>query len=97
MRIRSTLLNRSLWLSTALVAFVAAGTGVAGAAGSVDATTDSSFGLLGPVGLVAVLLGIVGMTLGILRQRRKGQATEPPATPEETTRPTLTPHRRPPL
>jgi len=41
--------------------------------------------VLGPVGLVAVALGIVGMTLGVLRQRRKARAAEvaaPVAAPE---------------
>ncbi|HJQ47188.1 MAG TPA: hypothetical protein VJ870_12840 [Amycolatopsis sp.] len=86
-------------MSTALVALLAAGTGVATASETVDAATESSFGLLGPVGLVAVLLGIVGMTLGVLRQRRKAQAVEPPADPPagEGTRPSLTPYRQPPL
>nr|WP_184784704.1 hypothetical protein [Amycolatopsis jiangsuensis] len=37
-------------------------------------TTAAGFGMLGPVGLVAVSLGIVGMTLGVLRQRRKARA-----------------------
>ncbi|WP_431605666.1 hypothetical protein [Amycolatopsis melonis] len=37
-------------------------------------TNAESFGVLGPVGLVAVALGIVGMTLGVLRQRRKTRA-----------------------
>jgi hypothetical protein len=42
-----------------------------------------SFGVLGPVGLVAVALGIVGMTLGVLRQRRKTRVAEAaPAVPE---------------
>ncbi|NBH08924.1 hypothetical protein GTY80_37500 [Amycolatopsis sp. SID8362] len=46
-------------------------------------TTAESFGVLGPVGLVAVALGIVGMTLGVLRQRRKNRVAEAaPATPE---------------
>lgn len=38
-------------------------------------TNAESFGVLGPVGLVAVALGIVGMTLGVLRQRRKARST----------------------
>ncbi|WP_425548685.1 hypothetical protein [Amycolatopsis ultiminotia] len=37
-------------------------------------TGSAGFGMLGPVGLVAVALGIVGMTLGVLRQRRKARA-----------------------
>ncbi|HVW42294.1 MAG TPA: hypothetical protein VHC18_13175 [Amycolatopsis sp.] len=82
-------------MSTALLVVLSAGTGVADAAETADATTESSFGLLGPVGLVAVVLGIIGMTLGVLRQRRKAQMVEPPAVePEETTRPILTPYRQ---
>jgi hypothetical protein len=48
------------------------------------ATSNASFGVLGPVGLVAVALGIVGMTLGVLRQRRKARAAAvaEPAAPE---------------
>ena len=76
-------------------------TGVATAAPASQAEpTGMSFGLLGPVGLAAVLLGIIGMALGIVRQRRKAQAeTAGPVaidTPEEPTRPALTPYRRPP-
>ena len=37
-------------------------------------TSAASFGVLGPVGLAAVALGIVGMTLGVMRQRRKTRA-----------------------
>lgn len=67
-----------------------------------------TFGLLGPVGLVAVALGIVGMTAGVLRQRRKTRAavvTAEPGAPtvaamaeavlvEKPTRPALTPSPR---
>ncbi|SEP51802.1 hypothetical protein SAMN04489732_117120 [Amycolatopsis saalfeldensis] len=42
-------------------------------------TNSTGFGMLGPVGLVAVALGIVGMTLGVLRQRRKARAAAAPA------------------
>lgn len=46
-------------------------------------TNTESFGVLGPVGLVAVALGIVGMTLGVLRQCRKTRSAEAaPAAPE---------------
>ncbi|NKQ57955.1 hypothetical protein HFP15_34350 [Amycolatopsis sp. K13G38] len=85
---------------TTLLALLASGTGVAGATETVNADTDTSFGLLGPVGLVAVVLGVLGMALGALRHRRKAQAVEPqPAEPsaEETTRPSLTPYRQPPF
>ncbi len=51
---------------------------------TVQAETSDSFGVLGPVGLAAVALGIVGMTLGVLRQRRKVRAAEAaaPVAPE---------------
>ncbi|MBE8521640.1 hypothetical protein ILP97_29825 [Amycolatopsis sp. H6(2020)] len=64
-----------------VVALVPAGLLLAGgsafAAVTTTAQADSNveaFGVLGPVGLVAVALGIVGMTLGVLRQRRKARA-----------------------
>ncbi|WP_328606335.1 hypothetical protein OG943_41430 [Amycolatopsis sp. NBC_00345] len=64
-------------------------------------TTSAGFGMLGPVGLVAVALGIVGMMLGVLRQRRKARAAaapapvaEPRVDSEDPTRP-LTPLRQP--
>lgn len=88
-------------LGTVLLCLAAAGTGVANAADSqvAPATETMSFGVLGPVGLAAVVLGIVGMTLGVIRQRRK--ATQAPAKPAEVakdaTPPTLTPYRRPTL
>ncbi|KDN18270.1 hypothetical protein [Amycolatopsis rifamycinica] len=72
-----------------VVALVPAGLLLAGgsafAAVTTTARADSNaetFGLLGPVGLVAVALGIVGMTLGVLRQRRKTRAAA--ALPEVT-------------
>ncbi|WP_235078925.1 hypothetical protein [Amycolatopsis orientalis] len=37
-------------------------------------TTSTGFGMLGPVGLVAVGFGIIGMALGVVRQRRKARA-----------------------
>lgn len=93
---------RTLRVGTVLSAFLATGTGVANAAeAQATPTTEAmSFGLLGPVGLAAVILGIVGMTLGVVRQRRKSaQALAEPVAeaPEDTTRPTLTPYRRPTL
>jgi hypothetical protein len=75
--------------AAAVVALVPVGLLAAGGVALADVTTaraDSnaeSFGLLGPVGLVAVALGIVGMTLGVLRQRRKTRVAEAaPAVPE---------------
>ncbi|MEU4249515.1 hypothetical protein AB0F15_19095 [Amycolatopsis sp. NPDC026612] len=68
--------------TAAVVAFVPAALLLAGGGSAfadvmtvaqADANADS-FGVLGPVGLVAVALGIVGMTLGVLRQRRKTRA-----------------------
>ncbi|SDY68438.1 hypothetical protein SAMN05421504_106377 [Amycolatopsis xylanica] len=51
------------------------GAGAANAQGAAAVESNSvAFGLLGPVGLIAVALGIVGMGLGVLRQRRKARA-----------------------
>ncbi|MTD56325.1 hypothetical protein GKO32_20430 [Amycolatopsis sp. RM579] len=84
-----------------LSAFVLTGTGVANAVGAqVSPTTETmSFGLLGPVGLAAVVLGVVGMTLGVIRQRRKAAEVEaePVTEAPEDVRPPLTPYRRPSL
>ncbi|OOC06258.1 hypothetical protein [Amycolatopsis azurea] len=67
---------------------------VAGAvpASAAEATSRSemAFGLLGPVGLIAVALGIVGMAFGVFRQRRKARAaaaTPAPAAPAQPTTP----------
>lgn len=106
MRNRTTQVTRfsvpALRGGAVLLAFLATGTGVANAAeAQVTPATDAmSFGLLGPVGLAAVILGIVGMTFGVVRQRRK--SAQAPAesvaeVPEDVTRPTLTPYRRPTL
>ncbi|WP_420867539.1 hypothetical protein [Amycolatopsis rubida] len=62
-------------LATILVAAV--GTGAAAFADDnvVRAeTTSTGFGMLGPVGLVAVGFGVIGMALGVVRQRRKARA-----------------------
>ncbi|MGW4592503.1 hypothetical protein ACWEKJ_34740 [Amycolatopsis thermoflava] len=87
-------------LVLAVLATATTTTGVAAASPATQAEpTGVSFGLLGPVGLAAVLLGIIGMALGIVRQRRKAQAEAVVPvvveTPEEPTRPALTPYRRP--
>nr|WP_246256948.1 hypothetical protein [Amycolatopsis anabasis] len=87
-----------------------AGAGVASAEPLTVAQAEPdpvTFGLLGPVGLVAVVLGVLGMALGALRQRRRAQATqqapEPdvasivePALAEEQTRPSVESARRTP-
>ncbi|MCR6488649.1 hypothetical protein M8542_38050 [Amycolatopsis sp. OK19-0408] len=81
--------------AAAVVALVPATLIVADGSAFADVTTTradtsaESFGVLGPVGLVAVALGIVGMTLGVLRQRRKARSTEEvveavPVVPEVT-------------
>jgi hypothetical protein len=87
-----TLMRSTLRASraAAVVALVPAALLLAGGGNAfadvVTAQADSgaeSFGVLGPVGLVAVALGIVGMTLGVLRQRRKTRVAEAaPAVPE---------------
>lgn len=53
-----------------------AGTATAEQAARVEPNTVT-FGLLGPVGLVAVALGIIGMAAGVVRQRRRTRATLP--------------------
>ena len=77
--LRSTLRGSRAAVVVALVpaALLLAGGGSAFAAVTTTAQSGAnaeSFGVLGPVGLVAVALGIVGMTLGVLRQRRKTRA-----------------------
>jgi hypothetical protein len=64
-------------VSVLAAAVLAMSTGVATAAQSAPVESDAdiaSFGLLGPVGLIAVALGVIGMALGAVRQRRKSQA-----------------------
>ncbi|WP_432849695.1 hypothetical protein ACQPXB_04765 [Amycolatopsis sp. CA-161197] len=96
--LRSTLHSaRSATLVVLPAVLLLAGSGTAFADdGVVRAETPSAagFGFLGPVGLVAVALGIVGMALGVLRQRRKARAATATALPapepadaEEPTRP----------
>ncbi|MEV6908969.1 hypothetical protein [Amycolatopsis sp. NPDC051071] len=58
------------------VALLIAGAAPASAAESTS-RSEMAFGLLGPVGLVAVALGIVGMAFGVFRQRRKTRAATP--------------------
>lgn len=54
------------------------------------------FGVLGPVGIVAIVLGLLGMVAGIVRQRRRtrvvtGAEHADSVGAEEQTRPMLTP------
>ncbi|GAB3708548.1 hypothetical protein GCM10027598_13060 [Amycolatopsis oliviviridis] len=60
------------------VALLVAGAVPASAAESTS-RSEMAFGLLGPVGLIAVALGIVGMAFGVFRQRRKARAAAAPA------------------
>jgi hypothetical protein len=72
---------RALRAAAVLVAvpfgLLAAGAGGALAqdAGAVARVEPSNipFGILGPVGLVAVAIGVLGMAAGVLRQRRKAR------------------------
>jgi hypothetical protein len=81
---------------------LATGTGVASAADNTSQASQvdaeiSSFGLLGPVGLAAVALGVIGMALGVLRQRRKNQAAaqeQPKPAPVPVEDPALAQYRR---
>ena len=70
---------RAAVLALAPLGLLALGAGVASAQtnGAVVPATESdsvTFGLWGPVGLAAVVLGIVGMAAGIVRQRRNARA-----------------------
>jgi hypothetical protein len=75
--------RHSLLVSVVMLRVLAMGTGIASASQSAPMETDAdvmSFGLLGPVGLVAVALGVIGMALGVIRQRRKVSAKPQAAT-----------------
>lgn len=61
------------------VASAQAATGTVAHASESDAVT---FGLWGPVGLAAVALGVVGMTAGVVRQRRNVRAKAGQAQPQ---------------
>jgi hypothetical protein len=74
--------TRAVRVATALtvvpVGLLVVGTGTASAAGTdttvrADSTTIT-FGALGPVGVIAIALGIVGMAAGVFRQRRRARA-----------------------
>lgn len=74
-RMRDNVTPVTAWmLRVATTAFgVAAGLAaltVPASAATLAAPSPSSFGLLGPVGLVAVGVGVVGMIAGVARRRR---------------------------
>lgn len=64
--VRVTALAAGSWALALLAAPVAA----AAAADNLAAPSTNTFGLLGPVGVVAVGVGIVGMVAGFARRRR---------------------------
>lgn len=63
--VRVTALAAGSWALALLAAPVAA------AADNLSAPSTNTFGLLGPVGVVAVGVGIVGMVAGFARRRRE--------------------------
>lgn len=98
-------------LGGTLLVLLAGAPAALAAPGSTQVRADSGvpFGLLGPVGMVAVAIGILGMAAGIIRSRRKAATgTVPAPAPvenaaqqalavdrsEETARPPLVPDRR---
>ncbi|QFU93819.1 hypothetical protein [Amycolatopsis sp. YIM 10] len=68
--------------------------GMANAAAARPEPEAMTFGVLGPVGLVAVVLGVLGMAAGVLRQRKKARAAQQPE-PVLAEEPALTPTRSP--
>jgi hypothetical protein len=66
---------RTLRSSAAVAALtIAALVGGQGTAAAVQAEPNAmTFGLLGPVGLIAVVIGVLGMIAGALRQRKKNR------------------------
>ncbi|MFJ8913164.1 hypothetical protein [Amycolatopsis sp. NPDC102389] len=72
------------------VALLVAGAVPASAAESTS-RSEMAFGLLGPVGLIAVALGIVGMALGVFRQRRKARAAAVAPAPAAPVQPAAPP------
>ncbi|MFC3486622.1 hypothetical protein ACFORH_21935 [Amycolatopsis roodepoortensis] len=68
------------------VALLIAGA-VPASAADMTSRSEMAFGLLGPVGLIAVALGVVGMAFGVFRQRRKARAAAVPAAPPQPAAP----------
>jgi hypothetical protein len=74
---RSSLRTAVLALLPAGLLALGAGVASAQVAGTTTHASESdavTFGLWGPVGLVAVALGVVGMAAGVVRQRRSIRA-----------------------
>lgn len=74
-RMRDDITPASRWalrMATTLVATATVFAGISTPAFAADlaAPSTSTFGLLGPVGIVAVGLGVVGMIAGVARRRR---------------------------
>ncbi|UUV35373.1 hypothetical protein NQK81_18655 [Amycolatopsis roodepoortensis] len=84
---RSTLLAaRAAAVIAIPVALLIAGA-VPASAADMTSRSEMAFGLLGPVGLIAVALGVVGMAFGVFRQRRKARAAAVPTTPPQPAAP----------
>ncbi|MFD0811630.1 hypothetical protein ACFQ05_16840 [Amycolatopsis umgeniensis] len=83
---RSTLASARVATVIAVPAALLVAGAVPASAAESTSRSEMAFGLLGPVGLIAVALGIVGMAFGVFRQRRKARAAAPapirPATPD---------------
>lgn len=78
-RMRDDITPASRWalrMATTLVATATVFAGISTPAFAADlaAPSASTFGLLGPVGIVAVGLGVVGMIAGVARRRRDALA-----------------------
>ncbi|MFI6027913.1 hypothetical protein [Amycolatopsis magusensis] len=69
--------------------------GMANAAAARPEPEAMTFGVLGPVGLVAVVFGVLGMAAGVLRQRKKARAAAEQAEAAPAEPPALTPTRSP--
>lgn len=80
-------LRRAAVLTTVSACLLVAG---GGSAGAVQAEPNAlTFGLLGPVGFVAVAVGVLGMAAGVIRQRRKSRAAAVPVPVERRPAPDM--------